>query len=79
MINNALLCIYNALFSYHVELQRKYDKLIENRWFWIVLALVVVIGLLGYAFYCISRGYRFNGNVKVHWPKIWQIGIGCKG
>lgn len=70
--------INDVVFPYHVELQRKYENLIENRWFWIVFALVVLAGVFAYAFYCTSRGYNFSGNVKLHWPKFWEMGIGCK-
>lgn len=70
--------INDVVSPYHVELQRKYENLIENRWFWIVFALVVLVGVFAYAFYCTSRGYNFSGNVKLHWPKFWEMGIGCK-
>ncbi|MED1899998.1 MULTISPECIES: hypothetical protein [Bacillus] len=66
------------LTSYHVVLTEKYRSLLENRWFWMVFALLVLGSLMAYAFYCTSRGYDFNGNIKLNWPKVWEMGIGCK-
>lgn len=64
--------------SYHLSLEEKFSKVIENKWFWLVFALIILVGLFAYAFYCTSRGYSFNGNVKLNWPKVWQMGIGCR-
>jgi hypothetical protein len=61
-----------------MELQKKYAKTIINQWFWVVFALVALVGVFAYAFYCTSKGYSFNGNVKFHWPNFWEMGIGCK-
>lgn len=55
----------------------KFEETIENRWFWVIIAIIAIVGIIGYAFFCTSRGYNFNGNVKLHWPRIWQAGIGC--
>ncbi|HCN57732.1 MULTISPECIES: hypothetical protein [Exiguobacterium] len=69
----------SAMFvSYQLSLEEKFFNMIENKWFWMVFALVLLVGIFAYAFYCTSRGYSFNGNVKLNWPKIWQMGIGCK-
>lgn len=69
----------SAMFvSYQLSLEEKFFNMIENKWFWMVFALVVLVGVFAYAFYCTSRGYSFNGNVKLNWPKFWQMGIGCK-
>lgn len=63
---------------YRNELQNKYENIIINKWFiWVILILVIIL-YFAYAFYCTSRGYSFNGNVKLHWPKFWEMGIGCK-
>lgn len=59
-------------------LDSKYEKVIQNKWVWVVVAFVAVIGFFAYAFYCTSRGYSFSGHVRLHWPKVWQMGIGCK-
>ena len=69
----------SAMFvSYQLSLEEKFFNMIENKWFWMVFALVILVGVFAYAFYCTSRGYSFNGNVKLIWPKFWQMGIGCK-
>ncbi|RJO98137.1 hypothetical protein D3D03_10460 [Exiguobacterium sp. RIT452] len=69
----------SAMFvSYQLSLEEKFFNMIENKWFWMVFALVLLVGIFAYAFYCTSRGYSFNGNVKLNWPKVWQMGIGCK-
>lgn len=69
---DALIPIYRDYLSV------KYSNIVRNKWFWLVFALLVLIGVFAYAFYCTSRGYSFSGNVKLNWPKIWQMGIGCK-
>lgn len=66
------------LMQYHYQLKSKYEKLVTNKWFWCVFALILLVGLFAYAFYCTSKGYSFNGNIKLNWPKIWEIGTGCK-
>ncbi|OIN66766.1 hypothetical protein BLD48_08590 [Exiguobacterium sp. KRL4] len=69
----------SAMFvSYQLSLEEKFFNMIENKWFWMVFALVLLVGIFAYAFYCTSRGYSFNGNVKLNWPKVWEMGIGCK-
>lgn len=68
----------NLINTYLTVLDLKYGKYIQNKWVWIVLALVLLVGVFSYAFYCTSRGYSFSGHVKLHWPKVWQMGIGCK-
>lgn len=62
---------------YQCQLSHKYEETVENRWFWCVFALVVLVAITAYAFYCTSKGYSFTGHVKLHWPKIWEMGIGC--
>ncbi|WP_312068113.1 hypothetical protein, partial [Exiguobacterium sp.] len=60
----------SAMFvSYQLSLEEKFFNMIENKWFWMVFALVILVGVFAYAFYCTSRGYSFNGNVKLNWPK----------
>ncbi len=66
------------LSNYYFHLSQKYKNIIENKWFWMVFAVVVLVSFVGYAVYCTSRGYAFNGNVKLNWPKVWEMGIGCK-
>ncbi|HBI7154960.1 TPA: hypothetical protein K8M63_000658 [Staphylococcus pseudintermedius] len=60
--------------NFHV----KFEKNVENRWFWLIVAFVIIVAIVRYAYYCTSKGYSFNGNFKIHWPKVWQMGIGCK-
>lgn len=64
--------------SYFSMLENKYKKVILNKWFWEVVVLVVLVGTFAYAFYCTSKGYKFTGKIKLHWPKVWQMGIGCR-
>ena len=69
----------DLLISYYVgRLDNKYYRIITNRWFWMVFALLVLASSVSYAFYCTSRVYSFTGNIRLKWPKIWQMGIGCK-
>lgn len=69
----------SAMFmSYQLSLEEKFLNVIENKWFWMVFALVILVGIFAYAFYCTSRGYSFSGDVNLNWPKVWQMGIGCK-
>ena len=65
------------LWVYQDALAQKYRKVLENRWFWLVFALIMLVGVFAYGFYCTSRGYNFTGNIKLHWPRIWEMGIGC--
>lgn len=67
-----------ALNSYISLLNIKYSKLLKNQWFWCVFALLVLASFIGYAVYCTSKGYNFSGNIKLNWPKVWEMGIGCK-
>lgn len=64
--------------SYFSMLENKYKNVILNKWFWLILALVVLVGVFAYAFFCTSRGYSFTGNVRLNWPKVWEMGIGCR-
>ncbi|QLL67490.1 hypothetical protein GTO82_00760 [Lactobacillus johnsonii] len=68
----------NAIELYSTMLESRYEKYIQNKWIWIIVALVVFVSVFSYAFYCTSRGYSFTGNVKLGWPKVWEMGIGCK-
>lgn len=63
---------------YFMALEAKYKELIKNDWFWCVFALLVLVSFVGYAVYCTRKGYNFNGNIKLNWPKVWEMGIGCK-
>lgn len=64
--------------SYLFSLEKKYQNMIENRWIWIVVALVVLAGIGLYAWYCTSRGRSFAFNVKFNWPKSGSMGVACK-
>ena len=64
--------------SYQLSLEENFLSVIENKWFWMVFALLILVGIFAYAFYCTSNGYSFNGNIKLNWPKVWEMGIGCK-
>ncbi|MHA8042366.1 hypothetical protein ACT9T1_13580 (plasmid) [Staphylococcus xylosus] len=81
-VNNVFIALYLWFKSQLEEVVEsfysKFENTVENRWFWVVVAFVVIIAVAGYAFYCTSKGYSFNGNFKLHWPKVWQMGIGCK-
>lgn len=66
-----------SLALYQCHLNKKYEDTVENKWFWCVFAIVVLVAVAAYAFYCTSKGYNFTGKVKLHWPKIWEMGIGC--
>ena len=72
--------VYIKILSYEEVLNWwfKFGLKFENKWFWMVFAVVVLVSFVGYAVYCTSRGYAFNGNVKLNWPKVWEMGIGCK-
>ncbi|OEY81882.1 membrane protein [Oenococcus kitaharae] len=64
--------------TYRNELALKYQRLIENRWFWVFFGLLILVSVIAYAFYCTARGYNFSGNIKLHWPHFWEMGVGCK-
>ena len=70
--------LYSNLISYYYQFKRKYENEIENKWFWCFFALLIVVSHFAYAFYCTRRGYSFAGRIKFRWPKIWEMGIGCK-
>ncbi|MFT8813047.1 hypothetical protein [Oenococcus sp.] len=64
--------------TYRNELALKYQRLIENRWFWEVFAVVVLLIVASYAFYCTHKGLNFSGHIKLHWPHFWEMGIACR-
>lgn len=66
-----------SLANYCSSIEEQYKDIIENKWVWLVVALVILVGIFAYAFYCTSKGYTFSGKVKLNWPKVWQMGIGC--
>lgn len=68
----------NLMLSYQSALENKFSEVIENRWFWMIFGLVVLALIGSYAYYCTSRGYAFTGTIKLKWPKVWEMGIGCK-
>lgn len=68
-----------SVFDLYISmLFEKYRNVICNRWFWIVLALIVVVAFFAYAFYCTSRGYNYAGGVNLYWPKHSEMGIRCR-
>lgn len=71
------LALQVCTYSYLLHLQQKFETTIQNKWFWLVVALILGLALIGYAAYCTYRGYRFTGNVRIHFPKVWQMSIGC--
>lgn len=77
-IFNFELLVYNWLQSLTASLEENYRDVIENKWIIWVIVLIALIGGIGYAFYCTSKGYTFSGKVKWNWPRVWDIGIGCK-
>lgn len=66
-----------AFANYLFYLENKYQKMIENRWVWLVFALVVLAFIALYAWYCTSRGRNFAFNVKFHWPRQGEMGVAC--
>ena len=77
-LNNVELILYNWLYALKNSLEERYVEVIENKWIIWVIVLIALIGGIGYAFYCTSKGYTFSGKVKWNWPRVWDIGIGCK-
>ena len=67
----------NMLTNYQLFVESKIRKVVSNNWFWVIVALVFLAGVLAYAVFCTTRGYNFTGDVKLAWPKFWQMGIGC--
>ncbi|MBP3222310.1 MAG: hypothetical protein J6M18_00070 [Actinomycetaceae bacterium] len=64
--------------AYMLSLAHTYEEEITNKWFWLVVVLILGLAYFAYAAYCTYRGHSFNGGVKVHWPRFWQMGISCK-
>ncbi|HEL1708516.1 hypothetical protein [Streptococcus suis] len=69
--------VSQSLQLYLMNLELKYQKMIENRWVWFVFALVLLAAIGLYAWYCTSRGRSFAFNVKFNWPRSGQMGIAC--
>lgn len=71
-----------ALTMYRLKFQGKYEDVIENHIAFIVvffvIALVLIAGFFSYAAFCTARGGSFSGQLKLHWPNFWNVGIGCK-
>lgn len=69
--------VSQSLQLYLMNLELKYQRMIENRWMWFVFGLVL-LGAIGlYAWYCTSRGRSFAFNVKFNWPRSGQMGVAC--
>ncbi|WP_255323642.1 hypothetical protein ACLZHR_18770 [Priestia aryabhattai] len=77
VLNNIQLTLLSWFNNVINQLENKYQRVIENKSLIWVIVLIAVVGGIAYAFYCTSRGYTFSGKFKLHWPKIWDIGIGC--
>lgn len=67
----------SAIVYYLLYLNKKYEENVENKWIWVVVALVVLAAIGLYAWYCTSRGRSFAFNVQFNWPKSGQMGIAC--
>lgn len=70
--------VESKVLMYKSNLEKKFSYQISNHWFWVVLFFILIVAFFVYAFYCTSRGYSFNGNVRVRWPRVWETSIGCK-
>lgn len=69
--------ISQSLQIYFMNLEQKYQRMIENRWVWLVFGLALLAGIGLYAWYCTSRGRSFAFNVKFHWPRSGEMGVAC--
>ncbi|MEC1661929.1 hypothetical protein [Bacillus halotolerans] len=77
-INKFQIMLFTSIYSLGSHLEEKHKEIIENKWIIWVIVLIALIGGIGYAFYCTSKGYHFSGKIKLNWPKVWDVGIGCK-
>ncbi len=66
-----------AIIYYQSLLESKYHNVVKNKWIIWLIILIALLGSIGYAFYCASKGYNFSGQVRWHVPKITDISIGC--
>ncbi len=66
-----------TLNDYIEYLQWKHFSVIHARWFWAVFALVLLVGIFAYAFYCTKMGHSFGGSVRLHSPRYWSMEILC--
>lgn len=64
--------------EYSMYLNSKYSNVVRNNWIWVFAALVFMVGLFAYAFYCTSKGYAFAGHVRYHIPSFGRMGIACR-
>jgi preprotein translocase subunit SecF len=67
-----------AINNYFNYLEMKYQNRIRNQWVFTVIALIALIGVFGYAFYCSSRGASFAGGIKFGFPKLIEVSFNCK-
>lgn len=44
---------------------------------WVVVALVILVGIFAYAFYCTSRGMTFAFDVRYNRPRFGSMMIKC--
>lgn len=44
---------------------------------WVIVALVVFVSIISYAFYCTSRGMNFAWEVNLHRPRAGLMMVKC--
>ncbi|QFT87736.1 hypothetical protein FIU87_03640 [Bacillus sp. THAF10] len=77
-INKVQIMLWSSIYSFINHLEEQHKEIIENKWIiWVVILIALLAGI-GYAYYCTSKGYAFSGKLKWNWPRVWDIGIGCK-
>ena len=57
--------MHTMLDSIQTYLMCKYGDKIENRWFWMFVALAILAWIIAYSFYCTSQGSTFSEFGKV--------------
>ncbi|GGF18053.1 hypothetical protein GCM10010954_16040 [Halobacillus andaensis] len=77
VLNNIQITLLGWFYALKNQLEEKHHDVVENKWIIWVVVLIAVIGGIGYAYYCTSKGYSFSGQVRWNWPRVWDIGIGC--
>ena len=68
---------YNVGFDTDV-FKCKYGDKIENRWFWMFVALAILAWIIAYSFYCTSQGHKFGWEVRLFWTDFRSMGIKCE-
>lgn len=70
--------MHTMLDSIQTYLMCKYGDKIENRWFWMFVAVVILAWIIAYSFYCTSQGHKFGWEVHLFWTDIRSMGIKCE-